>query len=158
MVEEEGRCIKVLHFLLHDVHCCLDLRYIEKILPLPLLENVPGSPVYFVGLMNLKNSCIPVFDLAICIGLNRNQIYPLNIPILLCSDGTHEIGLVVDQVLGLDEIPIESIKIHEEFTKGSSPFYGAFTLEVGVSLLMNVSWMFSLKLIQEANQHPTSHE
>lgn len=158
MVAAEGNCIKVLHFLLQDIHCCLDLRYVEKILPLPMLETIPGSPVYFVGLMNLKNSCVPVFDLAVSIGLVREQIYSLSIPILLCSDGVHQVGLIVDKVIGLGEICEEQIEIHEEFTEGHSPFLGAITLAASVSLLMNIPWVFALKLTQEVHQCSVDHE
>lgn len=158
MIEEHDGHIKVLHFLLQDVRCCLDLRYVEKILPLPLLECVPGCPTYCVGLMNFKSNCIPVLDLAICIGLTREQIYPLNIPILLCSDGTHQIGLIVDNVLGLGTVLTEKIEIHDELTQGNSPYYGAVTLEKGVSLVMNIPWIFSLKLIHATQQHATNHE
>lgn len=158
MVEEDGNCINVLHFLLQDVHCCLDLRYVEKILPLPMLETIPGSPVYFVGLMNLKNTCVPVFDLAVCIGLTREQIYPLNIPILLCSDGIHHVALIVDKVIGLGVICEENIEIHEELTEGHSPFLGAVTLATGVSLLLNILWVFALKLTQEAHHYSADHE
>lgn len=150
--------LTVLHFLVQDTQVCMNLHYIEKVLPLPLLEPVPSSPVYFVGLMNLKNKCIPVFDLAICIGLARDQIYPLNIPILLCSDGTHEVGLIIDKVLGLSDIDEKKIEIHEEFTNNNSPFFGAVTLETGISLLINISWVFAQKLTQETHQFCTDPE
>lgn len=150
--------LTVLHFLLQDIQVCMDLHYIEKILPLPMLEIVPSSPVYFTGLMNLKNKCIPVLDLAIATGLTRNEIYPLNIPILLCSDGTHQVGLVVDNVLGLSHIDETQIEIHKEFTNNNSPFFGAVTLETGVSLLINLDWVFALKLTQERNPSNTNHE
>ena len=133
--------LTVLHFLLQDIQVCMDLRYIEKILPLPMLEIVPSSPLYFVGLMNLKNKCIPVLDLAIGTGLNRSETYPLNMPILLCSDGTHQMGLLVDKVLGLSPIDEQQIEIHEEFSSRNSPFFGAVTLETGVSLLINIDWV-----------------
>src|ERR1044072_7892515 len=96
--------LKVLHFLLQDTQLCVNVRYIEKILPLPLLQTVPASPVYLAGLMNLKNKCVPILDLALCLGLARNQLYPLNILVLLCSDGMNKLGLIVDKVLGLSEI------------------------------------------------------
>ncbi|KTD72524.1 chemotaxis protein CheW [Legionella tucsonensis] len=199
--------LTVLHFLLHDTQVCMDLHYIEKILPLPMLEIVPSCPTYFVGLMNLKNKCIPVLDLAICTGLTRNEEYPLNIPILLCSDRplsklaeecevrgdaerrtgvytevhedsstastkqltssvefgkrsneTHQIGLIVDKVLGLSSIDEQQIEIHEELTSNNSPFWGAVTLESGVSLLLNINWVFTLKLTQENTQLSTNHE
>lgn len=140
--------LTVLHFLLQDVQVCMDLAYLEKILPLPLLETVPACPVYFVGLMNLKNKCIPVLDLAICTGLLREEIYPLNIPILLCSNGIHQVGLIVDKVLGLNTVDEKHIEVHEEFTSSKSPFYGAVTLETGVSLLLDINWVFALNLAQ----------
>lgn len=158
MIAKEGNCIKVLHFLLQDVHCCLDLRYVEKILPLPMLEAIPGSPLYFAGLMNFKNSCVPVFDLALCIGLIREQIYSLSIPILLCSDGVQQVGLIVDKVIGLGDIDEEHIEIHEELTEGHSPFLGAITLATRVSLLMNIPWVFAQKLTQEVHQCSADHE
>ncbi len=123
-----------------------------------MLEIVPSCPIYFVGLMNLKNKCIPVLDLAMCTGLTRNEIYPLNIPILLCSDGAHQVGLIVDKVLGLSDIDEKQIEVHEEFTNNNSPFFGAVTLETGVSLLIDIDWVFALKLAQEINQSGTNHE
>ncbi|WP_255464265.1 chemotaxis protein CheW [Legionella sp. PC997] len=149
--------LTVLHFLLRDIQACMDLRYIEKILPLPMLEIVPTSPDYFVGLMNLKNKCIPILDLAIAMGLTRNETYPLNIPILLCSDGTHQVGLIVDKMLELSPIDEQQIEIHEEFTGNNSPFLGAVTLETGVSLLINIDWIFALQLTH-FNQMAMNHE
>ncbi|KTD63186.1 chemotaxis signal transduction protein (cheW domain) [Legionella santicrucis] len=144
--------ITVLHFLLQDIHACIELRYVAKVLPLPLLEIVPSCPVYCAGLMNLKSKCIPVLDLAISIGLLREQIYPLNIPVLLCDNGSHQLGLIVDKVLGINEIDEKKIEVHEEFTNSNSPFFGVVTLETGVSLLINIDWVFTLKLTQEINQ------
>ncbi len=143
--------LTVLRFLLQGVQVCMDLQYIEKILPLPMLEVVPSCPVYLAGVMNLKNKCIPVLDLAICTGLTRNELYPLNIPILFCSHGTHQVGLIVDKVIGLSDIDEKQIEIHEEFTSNNSPFFGAVTLEKGVSLLINMDWIFALKLAHREN-------
>ncbi|MCW8445347.1 chemotaxis protein CheW [Fluoribacter gormanii] len=149
--------LTVLHFLLQDIQVCMDLRFIERILPLPMLEIVPSSPVYFAGLMNFKNKCIPVLDLAIATGMTRNEIYPLTTPILLCSDGTHQVGLIVDKVLGLSPIDEQQIEIHEELTGNNSPFFGAVTLETGVSLLISIDWVFALKLTQLYHS-TTNHE
>lgn len=158
MAREEGAGTKVLHFLAQEVQCCLDLCYVEKILPLPLLEIIPQSPAYCVGLMNLKHHCVPVIDLALYMGLMREQLYSINMPILLCSDGQHQLGLLIDKVLGLDEINENEVEIHEEFSQSNSPFYGAVTLEKGISLLLNASCLFALKLIQEAQRVDINHD
>lgn len=136
----------------------MDLNYIERVLPLPLLEKVPACPIYCAGLMNFKNKCIPVIDLALGIGLTREELYTLNIPVLLCSDGSHPLGLIVDKIIGLGEIDEEKIEIHEEFTGNESPFFGAITFAAGVSLLINLNWIFALKLTKNINQSDKSHD
>lgn len=155
---KQNSCINVLHFLLQDMRCCLDLQYVERVLPLPLLETIPKSPAYFAGLMNFQSKCIPVIDLGICAGLVREQAYSLNMPILLCSDGIHRIGFLVDKMIGLDEIDKDKIEIHEEFNHSSSIFYGAITLDTGVSLLMDVSGLFALRLTQEMPLFSADHD
>lgn len=140
--------LAVLQFLLQDIKVCIDLRYIEKILPLPLLKTIPSSPNYFVGLMNFKNNCIPIIDLAISMGISRNKIYPLDIPILLCSDGIHRIGLIVDQVLELDQLDESNIEKSNDFASNNSPFCGFVSKETTVLLLINMEWVFSLKVTQ----------
>jgi purine-binding chemotaxis protein CheW len=135
----------VLHVALKDIQVCIHLHYIKKVLPLPWLEIVPSSPVHFVGLMNLKNQCIPVVDLAVCLGLPRNETYPLNIPLLLCSDGGQELCLIVDKVLGLDELEEQQINKTKDFGKSNSSFMGTVTLDRGVSLLLNMDWIFNLQ-------------
>lgn len=141
----------VLHFLVQDTQACISLHSVEKVLPLPLLEVVPSCPVYCAGLMNFKGQCIPILDLAIGIGLPREQIYSLNTPILLCSDKGHQVGLIVDKVLGMSNIDENKIEIQEHFTQKESPFLGAITLESGVSMLINMDWVFALQLIPETN-------
>lgn len=150
--------LTVLHFLLQDIQVCMDLRFIQKVLPLPLLKKIPASPIYFVGLMNVKGKCIPILDLAICANLFRDQPYSLNVPILLCAKEEQQIGLIVDKIIGLGEIDEETIEIHKELTSYSSPFLGAVTLETNISLLINITWVFTLKLTQEINQFCANHE
>lgn len=140
------------------MRCCLSLTHVTKILPLVLLEPVPGNPVYFAGLMNFQNQCIPVIDLRLAMGLIREDEYPLNIPVLLCSYDHHQLAIIVDEVIGIGEIDEQQIEIRDEFTKYNSPFSGAITLEAGVSLLINASWVFALKLIKKAYQHTANHE
>lgn len=144
--------ISVLYFLLQDIQACIELRYVDKVLALPFLETVPSCPVYCAGLMNLRGKCIPVIDLAMSIGLVREDIYPLNIPVLLCDNGAHQIGLIVDKVQGMSDIDEKKMEIHEEFAHSGSPFFAAVTLETGVSLLINIDWVFTLRLTQEMNQ------
>jgi purine-binding chemotaxis protein CheW len=140
--------LKYLSFLLQDVHCCIDLQFIEKVLLLPLLEVVPGSPHYLAGLMNLRGVGVPIIDLALRLGLSRSECYALDTPILLCFDGVHRAGLLVDKIIGLIDIEQGLLQMHEEFEKSHSPFEGVITFEAGISLLINISRVLEFSLMK----------
>jgi len=131
--------LKLLQFSVQNVHLCIDLQYIERVLPLVLLEKVPNSPIYLAGLMNLRGKSIPVVDLAIRLGLMRDQPYSLHTPILLCSDHQHLVGLIVDQIYGMVDADEKNIQMQEEFGGNLPPYLGAFTFNAGISLLINTS-------------------
>lgn len=149
MASERKGSVKVLHFQAQDMCCCLDLQYIEKILPLPLLGLVPGGPVPFAGLMNLKNKSIPVFDLALALGLKREENYSLNTLVLLCRDNSLQLGLIVDKVARLGEVDWEQIENHEDFIRSNTPFLGTVALPHGISLILDSDWLFALKMNQD---------
>ncbi len=141
--------LKLLQFLVQGVHLCMDFHYIERVLPLPLLEKVPAGPLYLAGLMNLRGQSIPVIDLALRLGLTRDLEYSLNTPILLCSDNSHQVGLIIDKIFGMIDVEEKSIQMHEEFVRNHSPFLGAVTLDAGVSLLINTSQILAFSLTGE---------
>ena len=93
--------LQVLHFVIQNMRLCVELQYVDKILPLVWLEAIPGSPLYFVGMINYAGKSVPVIDLAIRLGLNRSQSYSLDTPIILCSAGIHQTGMIVDKIISL---------------------------------------------------------
>lgn len=152
--EISNQKLKILSFLLKDVHFCIDLQFIEKVLLLPLLEVVPGSPHYLAGLMNLRGVSIPIIDLALRLGFFRDQCYALDTPILLCFDGIHRAGLIVDKIIGLVDVPEGRLQMHDEFEKNHSPFQGVISLEAGIiSLLLNINRVLEFSLLSEKSDH-----
>lgn len=137
-----------LHFLLHNTPMCVDLRYITKVLPLALLENVPGSQPYFVGLLNLAGKSIPIIDLAICLGLPRNKPYSLDIPILLCSEGARELGIVVDEVTEIMDVENNNLQMQREFNQANSPFLATVARGAELVLLVDIKQIVDCALYQ----------
>lgn len=140
---------QVLHFLLGGVRFCMEIKYIEKILPLVLLEVIPNSPPYLAGLMNHAGQSIPVIDLAMRLGLKHTKSYSLDTPILLCSENARETGLIIDQIIGLDYIEPSAIQMRDDFNNKDSLFLAAITLETEVSLLINTSRVLDFSLSGE---------
>jgi purine-binding chemotaxis protein CheW len=138
--------IQVLQFVVQNAHICLDLSYVNKVLPLLMLDIVPNSPLFFAGLMNLEGKIIPVIDLALRLGMHRNKKYSLDMSILLCTYDLHQAGLIVDDVTGLSTINEETIQMHEEFDKTSSPFIGSISINSNLSLLLNLDYIFPIDI------------
>lgn len=144
--------LQVLHFLLQNVRFCIDIQHLEKVLPLVLIETIPNSPPYIVGLMNLAGKSVPVIDLAIRLGLQRTESYSLNTPILLCTVNGKTAGLIIDYIIGLADIEPRAIQMHEEFDKSHSPFQYSISLETEVALLVNAEYILDFSLHMD-NRH-----
>lgn len=136
--------IQVLQFVIENAHICIDLRFVNKILPLMQLERVPNCPNYFAGLMNLEGKTIPVIDLAIRLGMQRINKYSLDMPILLCTYENHQAGMLVDNITNLSLIQENTIQMHEEFDTTDSPFLGSVSINENLSLLLNLSHIFPI--------------
>lgn len=148
----ENQSIHILYCVLQDANICIDLQYIDKILPLLLLEAVPNSPAYLIGLMNLAGKTIPVIDLRLRFGMCRDKSYSVDTPILLCSFNGSTAGLIVDKITGIAEVEKGSLQMHKEFEEPNSPFMGTFTIKENASLLIDMSYIFPIFIKNEMNK------
>jgi len=143
---------QLLQFIVRKTYMCIPLEFVKKTLPLPKVEIIPNAPFYLVGLMNLAGKSVPIIDLATRLGLSRHgEKYTIFNPVMLCQSKTTEIGLVVDEVLGLCEIDEDALQMHEEFNDINSPFLASVLVKNKISLLLNVERILA---IDPAKQHP----
>ncbi len=140
--------LQILHFQSQGVHFCIDLNYISKVFPLMAIEPIPGSPHYVAGLMNLAGHSIPVIDFIMSIGLKRNKHYSLDTPILYCKNENHELGMIVDSVIGLDFINEAAIQMQDQFNDTNSPFIGTVVLNNDITLFINMGEILKTNLVR----------
>ena len=62
--------LHILQILMQHIHLCIPLQYIIKVFPLMELKEIPGTPPYCAGLMNVRGESIPVIDLALRLHVN----------------------------------------------------------------------------------------
>lgn len=136
----------VLHCLVNRNRVCIDLGFIEKCLPLSQLEMMPNSPDYLVGLMNIAHRSVPIIDLGARLNLKRTACYTLDTPILLCSDGTHEIGVIVDKIIGLEELKKEELQMREYIDNPNSLFIATATFGSNLSFLINMQYILAINI------------
>lgn len=142
----------LLHVLLQNIHVCIDVVYAKRVLPLVLLESVPSSSPYLVGLMNLEGVTIPVIDLSMCLGMPRSEPYKLDITIILCSDGNQDIGIIVDKVIGLIDVFESDLQMRSDFKNSDSPIQAIVPVQTELSLILNMRRLLAINfMITELN-------
>jgi len=90
---------------------CINVQFIAKIIQLVELQRVPAGSQDLAGLLNYHGKLIPVFDLGLSMGFERVTSYTLNTIILICSNGSDEIGLIVDKVKSQGVVACELIDL-----------------------------------------------
>lgn len=139
----EDCAIQVLHFKINATRFCLNLQYVNKILPLAQLEFVPNAPVYLQGLLNLAGTSLPVIDLGLKLGLPRLEAYTIDTPVLCCTNEDEKLCYVVDAILTLQNLNKTKIQMEKKFK--NSPFIGTVVSEdKQLSLLLRNDYLFSL--------------
>jgi purine-binding chemotaxis protein CheW len=100
-------------FSLQHEHYAIDLSELAEVLPLARYTPVPGAAVAFLGVINLRGELRPVIDLGRVILRVENGPAVSGFVLMLRRPG-NEIGLRVDQVEGLREIPCEKVGSPEQ--------------------------------------------
>ncbi|MCP4200899.1 MAG: purine-binding chemotaxis protein CheW [bacterium] len=84
----------------------LPVSHVREILRLTELTGVPNAPRQVAGVMNLRGHVLPVIDTHALLGL-RHQLATDSSRILVFLLDNRAVGLIVDDVTGLEKLPAE---------------------------------------------------
>lgn len=106
-VNRVNAIISYLSFSLKKEHFALNVSRVINILDMQPITKVPKSPVYLLGIINLRGEVLPVIDTNIKLGLEKTQITN-NTCILVIesqiSNNQVKFGILVDTVQEVLEI------------------------------------------------------
>ena len=107
-----------LTFTLNEEVFGLGIMYVKEILEYRELTDVPMTPAFIRGVINLRGNVVPVIDLNVRFGGKRNEISKKTCIIIV--EATHEgekidVGLLVDAVNEVLDIPLENIEPPPQF-------------------------------------------
>jgi purine-binding chemotaxis protein CheW len=97
----------LLTFRLQGACFAVEAACVREILRLPALTPVAEAAHYIIGVVNYRGHILPVMDLSLRLGLPR---YPYQIHdhiIVLEQEGQPLLGVHVNEVLGVHDIPLE---------------------------------------------------
>jgi purine-binding chemotaxis protein CheW len=96
--------ILVTKFLLSPEVYGLEAFWIREVLPLKSLTPIPGTPAFVMGVVNVRGQIISVINLKRFFNLKEKGITELN-KIMIVRNENIEFGILVDSILGMQEVP-----------------------------------------------------
>ncbi len=91
---------------------------VKEITEYPSLTRVPMTPAFIRGVINLRGNVVPVIDLAVRLGKASQEASNRSCVIIVeieADDEKTDIGIVVDAVTAVIDIPNEDIEVAPAF-------------------------------------------
>jgi purine-binding chemotaxis protein CheW len=108
-VEEQGEQYELLRFTLAQEHYAIEIGHVEEVCPFHRITPIPCTPPYLLGAASWRGRVLAVVDLKKFFGLPEKGLVTLN-RVLVLSNGTMEFGLLADEVLGLERLPVNGVQ------------------------------------------------
>jgi chemotaxis signal transduction protein len=133
-----------------NVSACIELQYVQEVLHLVYLDPLPGSISSLVGMMNISGTSVPVLDLGMYLGLDRETKYSLQAPIVLLSKLDKTMGLIVDKVSGLTNID-DNMLSNNVPNNDDGRYTDIVNIDNQSSLLINIDKLLNTEFIVRNN-------
>jgi purine-binding chemotaxis protein CheW len=150
-----GKTMQYLTFALGKDTFAVDIAPIREIIEYPGLTEIPMTPDFLRGVINLRGSVVPVIDLSVRFGRGltaigrRTCVVIIEIPI---EDGYHALGILVDgvnEVLEAEDGQIESrpefgMGIRADFVNGMIRLDGRFIIILDIAQVLSSDELLAL--------------
>jgi purine-binding chemotaxis protein CheW len=145
---------KYLLFKLGKEEYGINIAMVQSIEEMQTIVAVPDMPDYVKGVINLRGQVIPVIDLRINFGMEEREYDDRTCAIITRIKETN-IGLIVDTVSEVEDIPENNIEPPPEFKSGSGREHyiaGIGKVNDEVKILLDVSKLLQDTDVQEIKE------
>lgn len=94
---------------------------VGEILQTPRVTKVPGVRNWILGVSNIRGRLVPVLDLAGLLGVPSKANWRTR-RVLVIGEGQHQHGLLVDDVLGMQQFPSHNISHQMYVEENYAPY------------------------------------
>ena len=149
-----------LTFLLGGDMYAIGILNIKEIIEYGGLTQVPMMPSFIRGVINLRGSVVPVVDMAVRFGKTASATTRRSCIVIVemqSEEGPHDMGVVVDSVSAVLEIPGSEIepapsfgaKIRTDFINGMGKVNDKFVIILNADRVLSVEEMVQLSGLAE---------
>ncbi|MEW6171650.1 MAG: chemotaxis protein CheW [Bacillota bacterium] len=136
--DEDTQEDKFLTFYLGEEEYGIEIRHVTEIIGIQTITDVPDMPTYVKGVINLRGKVVPVIDVRLRFGMEE-RAYDDRTCIVVINIENHAVGLIVDRVSEVLDIPKSDVEPPPKVKKGESSRFIQGMGKVGeqVKILLN---------------------
>jgi len=120
--ESDAACLQAIGFKLGEEKYAVEVDFVREVCPVKDLAPVPCTPRFILGIINVRGQVVSVTDMKVLFGLSGNSIGDHS-RVLILSDHVMELGILVDDVLGEQRVPVDKIQSQMPAPKSIKPEY-----------------------------------
>lgn len=117
-----GEVVQVVSFHLSTEEYGVDISQVQEIIRMVEITHVPRAPRFMEGVINLRGQLIPIIDLRTRFGMQRTE-HTKSTRIVVTEIGSKMVGIIVDSVSEVLNIPIEQVEDAPEMIAGVGTEY-----------------------------------
>lgn len=153
-VAAESDATQYLTFLAGQERFAISILDVKEIIEVSSMTNVPMTPDFIRGVINLRGSVVPVVDLSVRLGKQRSELDKRSCIILVEIETDAErqtLGMLVDEVNEILEIDADSIQPPPNFgTDIRTDFIHAMgRVDDTFIILLNINRVLSLEELSQ---------
>ncbi len=147
--ESEKEFRELLTFFMAGEEYGVDILRVQEIKGWDSVTNIPNTPEYIRGVINIRGSIVPIIDMRLRFKLEKKEYNETTVVIVLnvVNDGKSDrtMGVVVDAVSDVYNIPLENVKASPDFgTAVDTEFVtGLATIDEKMIIVLNIDHMLN---------------
>lgn len=131
-------------FRLDDNRFALHLSSVARVIRVVEAVPLPEAPDIVTGVINIQGKIVPVVNIRRRFRIEERTV-DLNDHIIIAVTPKREVGIIVDEVLGVIECPEERIVMSGDVLSGMEYIEGMAKLEDGMVLIHDIEKFLSLE-------------
>ncbi len=149
-----------LTFQAGNENLAINILDVKEIIEINIITDVPMTPDYIRGVINLRGNVVPVIDLSARLGRKNSEISKRSCIVLVqveYKEDIHLLGMLVDAVDEILEIPEANIMpppdfgadIRTDFIRAMGRVEDTFIILLNISRVLSVKELAQLKQIAD---------
>lgn len=150
---DAGNTLQIIVFTVGNEDYGLEIEKIQEVIRMKPIKQLPRTPPFVLGVMNLRGNIIPVIGLREKFGLESFQYNQFTRIIVVNHKGKF-VGMVVDEVNRVINVPMNNIEGNPEMVNDNTRALvrGVARLQDQVIILVELDYLlYSLDEILHAN-------